>query len=221
METDTQSSHPPRRAWGRIGLAIALAICACPAPTASGAEPDDLLQLTEMLEERWSGDLDGMVERNLIRVLVVENRTHYFVDGAELHGPLDQGVGDFNSRHTYRIKLRRPSKKDPRIYFISEYGGYNLQEKGHLWDEGSKFGYGTFGNEEALAEAYARQIRRQLIPLISRGLGAAVYTQWSDVEIESNGLFTYDRKILKIDPARISALNTEIYQAFEALEGKA
>ena len=39
-----------------------------------------------MLEERWRGDLDGIVERSLIRVLVVENRTHYFVDGAELRG---------------------------------------------------------------------------------------------------------------------------------------
>ncbi len=86
METDPQISHPPGRAWGCVGLAVALAICACPAPTASSTEQDDLLQLTEMLEERWSGDLDGMIERKLIRVLVVENRTHYFVDGAELRG---------------------------------------------------------------------------------------------------------------------------------------
>jgi beta-galactosidase/beta-glucuronidase len=131
----------------------------------------------------------------------------------------DQGAGDFNSRHTYRIRLRRPSQKDPRIYFISEYGGYNFQEKGHLWDEESKFGYRTFRDREALADAYARLIRGQLIPLISRGLGAAVYTQFTDVEIESNGLFTYDRKVLKIDSALASALNSEIYQAFGALEG--
>jgi len=159
----------------------------------------------------------GQYDAARIAGLVGRHDSSRLVDHAS--GWQDQGVGDFNSRHTYRIKLRRPSKKDPRIYFISEYGGYNFQEKGHLWDEESKFGYGTFGNREALAEAYARLIRRQLIPLISRGLGAAVYTQWSDVEIESNGLFTYDRKTPKIDPAQISALNTEIYQAVEALEG--
>ena len=78
-----------------------------------------------------------------------------------------------------------------------------------------------FKDKEALTGAYARLIRDQLIPLISRGLGAAVYTQWSDVEIESNGFFTYDRKILKIDPEQILALNREIYAAFEALEGRA
>ena len=43
-------------------------------------------------------------------------------------------------------------------------------------------------------------MRRQLIPLIKKGLSAAIYTQLSDVEIESNGLFTYDRKVLKYDP---------------------
>ncbi len=158
----------------------------------------------------------GQYDAARIAELVERRDPSRLVDHAS--GWEDQGAGDFKSRHTYRIKLRRPPKKDPRIYFISEYGGYNFQEAGHLWDEKGKFGYGTLRHKEALAEAYTRLIRAQLIPLISRGLGAAVYTQWSDVEIESNGLFTYDRKILKIDRELVSALNDEIYRAFEALE---
>ena len=161
----------------------------------------------------------GQYDAARIAGLVRRHDSTRLVDHAS--GWQDQGAGDFNSRHTYRIKLRRPSKKDARIYFISEYGGYNFQEKSHLWDEDSKFGYKMFKDKEALAEAYAGLIRRQLIPLISRGLGAAVYTQFTDVEIESNGLFTYDRKILKIDPEQISSLNREIYQAFDTLEGMA
>jgi len=86
MEMDTQSSRFPGRSWVRVGLTIALAIWACPASAASGTEQDDLLQLSGLLEERWTGDLDGMIERKLIRVLVVENRTHYFVVGAKLRG---------------------------------------------------------------------------------------------------------------------------------------
>jgi membrane-bound lytic murein transglycosylase MltF len=86
MDNDAQSSNFPRRAWAWVGCALALAIWACPAPTASDTEQDDLLQLTEMVEEHWTGDLDGMIERNLIRVLVVENQIHYFVDGATLGG---------------------------------------------------------------------------------------------------------------------------------------
>ncbi|RPI98103.1 MAG: hypothetical protein EHM31_12335, partial [Candidatus Aminicenantes bacterium] len=46
-----------------------------------------------------------------------------------------------------------------------------------------------------------------LYPLVDKGLAAAVYTQTSDCEIEVNGLMTYDREIIKLDPARFSTLN--------------
>ena len=36
----------------------------------------------------------------------------------------------------------------------------------------------------------------------------------SDVEIESNGFYTYDRKILKIPANIIQKLNNEIYREF-------
>jgi beta-galactosidase/beta-glucuronidase len=160
----------------------------------------------------------GQYEAARIAELVKERDPSRLIDHAS--GWLDQGVGDFNSRHTYVIKLKPPSKKDERIYFISEYGGYNYQEKDHLWDDTSKFGYKMFKDKKALADAYARLIREQLIPLIPRGLGAAVYTQFSDVEIESNGYFTYDRKVLKIDQELVSSLNQEIYEAFKDAEGK-
>ena len=34
---------------------------------------------------------------------------------------------------------------------------------------------------------------------IGEGLSATVYTQLSDVEEEVNGIYTYDREVLKID----------------------
>ena len=46
--------------------------------------------------------------------------------------------------------------------------------------------------------------------LIRRGFSAAVYTQTTDVEIEVNGLMTYDRKAVKVDEARIRKLNEKI-----------
>ncbi len=136
----------------------------------------------------------------------------------ETSGWYDQGTGDFASRHTYFVKLKKPPKKDRRVYFVSEYGGYNCQFPGHLWDETSKFGYKMFKNEVALEAAYQQLILAQLVPLISEGLGAAVYTQLSDVEIESNGFFTYDRKILKIKAETIRRLNDEIYAIFKEKE---
>jgi beta-galactosidase/beta-glucuronidase len=160
----------------------------------------------------------GQYDAARIAELVKQHDPSRLVDHAS--GWLDQGAGDFSSRHTYIIRLRPPPKKGDRVYFISEYGGYNFQEKGHLWDETSKFGYKMFKGKEELEQAYTRLIREQLIPLIPRGLGAAVYTQFSDVEIESNGFFTYDREVLKIDQETVSSLNREIYAAFEKAERK-
>ncbi len=37
------------------------------------------------------------------------------------------------------------------------------------------------------------------------GLSATVYTQLSDVEDEVNGLLTYDREVLKLDPDAVRA----------------
>jgi beta-galactosidase/beta-glucuronidase len=131
----------------------------------------------------------------------------------------DQGGGDFRSRHTYIVKLRKPPHHDRRPYFISEYGGYNLAVGGHLWDESKRFGYRFCDGSEALREAYVELIRCQLIPLVRHGLRAAVYTQVSDVEIETNGLYTYDREVLKIDEDTVRKLNDELYAAFaEAMQ---
>jgi membrane-bound lytic murein transglycosylase MltF len=47
--------------------------------------PDDLDELDEVLE-RWTGDFDGMIDRRLIRALVVYSKTFYFLDGAEQKG---------------------------------------------------------------------------------------------------------------------------------------
>jgi len=129
----------------------------------------------------------------------------------------DRGGGDFRSRHTYLVKLRRPPRSDRRPYFVSEYGGYNLAVPGHMWDDEARFGYRFFDDGASLQEGYARLIREELVPLVRRGLRAVVYTQVSDVEIESNGFYTYDRKVLKFDAATVRALNEELYAAHKKL----
>ena len=45
---------------------------------------------------------------------------------------------------------------------------------------------------------------------VSTGCAAAVYTQTTDVEIEVNGLMTYDRAVVKVDVPRISAANKAV-----------
>ncbi len=51
----------------------------------------------------------------------------------------------------------------------------------------------------------------QLVPLIQKGLSAAVYTQTTDVEIETNGIMTYDRKVIKIPADKLKAIHQKLY----------
>jgi hypothetical protein len=53
---------------------------------------------------------------------------------------------------------------------------------------------------------------KDLKPLINKGLSAAVYTQTTDVEVEVNGLMTYDRKVIKFDPSFLKKLHEELYR---------
>lgn len=122
----------------------------------------------------------------------------------------DQEVGDIKSVHIYFRKLRMPNRIKGRAVVISEYGGYSLLEKGHEWQEGKEVGYKRCRSREELTEAYGRLIRTQLAPLVAKGVCAAVYTQLTDVETEINGLLTYDREVLKVEPEWMRKLHLEL-----------
>ncbi len=109
-----------------------------------------------------------------------------------------------------------PVMPDPQIWgkeqviVLGEYGGLGLPVDGHTWQEKDNWGYQSFKNESELQERYSRLIR-DLKPLIPRGLSAAIYTQTTDVEVEVNGLMTYDRKVIKFDPAFLRDKHQELY----------
>ena len=62
-----------------------------------------------------------------------------------------------------------------------------------------------------LANAYQKFIERDIIPNISKGLSAFIYTQLSDVEDELNGFVTYDREVVKIDKNYIKYINDKVH----------
>ena len=72
------------------------------------------------------------------------------------------------------------------------------------------FGYKIFNSKEGLTKAFANLYEKTIIPQIKDGLSATVYTQVTDVEDELNGLFTYDRKVQKIDTDVIKSINERI-----------
>jgi beta-galactosidase/beta-glucuronidase len=129
-------------------------------------------------------------------------------------GWFDQGGGDFQSKHIYVKKLKRP-KPDNRAFILSEFGGYSLKIPNHIWDETRKFGYRFYETREELTTAYLTLLESELKPLITQGLTAAVYTQTTDVEIEINGFLTYDRKVEKMDAQKIREAHTSLLADFK------
>lgn len=112
-------------------------------------------------------------------------------------GWFDQGGGDFSSLHNYFFKLFiRPERE--RASVLSEFGGYSYREPGHSAKE-KLYGYGIYKNKKDLEKRFLERWQgvRNLIP---QGLSASIYTQWTDVEEEVNGVFTYDREVRKIEP---------------------
>lgn len=128
----------------------------------------------------------------------------------------DQGAGDAKSLHVYAVpfRIRRRWQRDPRAIVLSEYGGFSLPLEGHTWNS-KVFGYGkTLHSRAELEKAYTALHRTQIEPALREGLAATVYTQLTDVEDEVNGLLTYDRRVLKVDPAVVRTVNAELARAF-------
>lgn len=99
---------------------------------------------------------------------------------------------DVESHHVYFKKLKL--KKTDRPMVLSEFGGYSLRILGHCFLEKGEYGYRFFKDEEKWEEALFALYEKEVLPLIEKGLCATVLTQLSDIEEETNGIFTYDRK---------------------------
>jgi membrane-bound lytic murein transglycosylase MltF len=80
-----------RRPGSRSRILAALLLAAVAASGARAQHPEPT-RIEHGIDEGWSGDLDGMIERRRIRMLVVPSRTFYFVDKGQQRGlSYDQG----------------------------------------------------------------------------------------------------------------------------------
>lgn len=120
---------------------------------------------------------------------------------------------DVDSRHVY-FKPVKIGKTNGRPIVISEFGGYSHRVTGHLFGE-DNYGYSIFEKREDFESAFHTLYRDEIKPLISEGICALVYTQISDVEDETNGLITYDRRALKIDKETTSQVMSSLYEEIE------
>lgn len=108
-------------------------------------------------------------------------------------GWVDAPIGDIKDSHSYPD----PScpLDDNRAAVCGEYGGITLKVQGHVWP-GGDFQYTTVETGEDFTVLF-NKLADKVKDHYYYGLNAAVYTQLSDVEIERNGIYTYDRRVLK------------------------
>ncbi|SPE60477.1 Glycoside hydrolase family 2 sugar binding [Verrucomicrobia bacterium] len=126
------------------------------------------------------------------------------VDAAS--GWTERGVGDVIDMHKYPGP-GAPEPEANRAAVLGEFGGLGLPVRGHTWQAEKNWGYRSFTDAEALTAAYLDLVSK-LFPLVdAHGLSAAVYTQTTDVEIEVNGLMTYDRELVKMDEQKVADAN--------------
>ena len=136
-------------------------------------------------------------------------------DPSRLVNPASGGnhypVGDILDIHNY---------PDPEMYFyeperatvLGEYGGIGRKIEGHTWVKDQGWGYVEYDTEEKVTDTYV-EYANKLLELIPQGFSAAVYTQTTDCEVELNGLMTYDREIVKLNPKRLLEINRKISHA--------
>lgn len=124
-------------------------------------------------------------------------------------GWFHQNKSDFDSRHIYFKDINDKIENINYPVFISEFGGYSYKIEDNSFNLTNTYGYRKIKSKEDferdLMDLYANQILKNKDKLVG-----CIYTQTSDVEDETNGFVTYDRKVLKINSKQFKDLMDKI-----------
>ncbi|GAA4494465.1 glycoside hydrolase family 2 [Actinoallomurus oryzae] len=124
----------------------------------------------------------------------------------------DNGEGDIYDNHTY-VGPGTPVQQGVRAAVDGEYGGLGLKVDGHMFDPANGFAYEMEPDQATLTRRYT-ELQGQLLKVEQRcGVSASVYTQITDVEDELNGIYTYDRRVLKPGADQVRAANLALIKA--------
>jgi len=121
-------------------------------------------------------------------------------------GWTDRGTGDVNDIHHYPDPAVPPAEEN-RAIVLGEFGGLGLPLEGHTWEQ-KNWGYRNMEDTLQLLEKYESYYDQVYNFVKNNGLSATIYTQTTDVETETNGLMTYDRKIVKMGVENVFRANT-------------
>jgi len=121
---------------------------------------------------------------------------------------------DFDSQHIYFRKLKIPDSTEKAL-LVSECGGYSYGIPKHMYSRFARFGYGDCADSGELMARIRRLYEEMAGSAVSGGLCGCIYTQLSDVEDETNGLYTYDRKICKVDKEQMRKIGQMLLEMQE------
>ena len=123
----------------------------------------------------------------------------------------DRPVGDVIDMHNYPGP-GSPQPTSDRAAVLGEFGGLGLPIPAHVWQADKNWGYQSFTDRDKLTKNLVDRFSRMPALIASPGLCASVYTQTTDVEIEVNGLLTYDRTIIKVDVEKLAEANRRLQE---------
>ena len=122
-----------------------------------------------------------------------------------------QNKNDFDSEHIYFKAIEVEPKERPM--FMSECGGYSMAVEGHFYSKYNVYGYGGSENAAKLTEDILNLYEVMILPAAPKGMCGCIYTQLSDVEDEINGLYTYDRKVCKVEKDKMLEMAKKLQEA--------
>lgn len=106
-----------------------------------------------------------------------------------------------------------PAAEGKRVPVIGEFGALGLSIPGHTWDIANEHPNVRVEDVNDMTAKYV-EIMQDITRFIERdGLASANYNLFEDVEHQTNGLFTYDRKLLKPNAGQVREANVHVLEA--------
>ena len=135
-----------------------------------------------------------------------------FIDTAS--GWFKGADSDVDSEHIYFKPVKLKYSEKPMV--LSEFGGYSYKPEGHVANPVNTYGYRFFKEQADFEAALVKLYEDEISPAVEKGLCGAVYTQVSDVEDETNGLLSYDRRVCKVGSEPMRKIADALYTAIRS-----
>ncbi len=124
----------------------------------------------------------------------------------------DSGRGDIIDHHDYNND-DPPFPDEKRAAMDGEHGGFTLRTPGHMWPGAPTVIYSGVTTKAELTRKYVENTEKFYVEQAGAELSGSVYTQITDLENELNGLYTYDRRDIKMDAAEVRKVNLKVIAA--------